>query len=401
MVTMPPAGTAALRVFAAAALWTAGAVVILLFASVPVDASRISDAMTEARIRVGCETWDLAEPRDFSQWLTVLSGEFAWDSGLGATVELAGQHSTGPCAELPLDRGLSGALLLHYGPVAGMWTAQAGVSTPSTAGHLSAEQRGLVRMLGEPVLGFADPDPVRGWRFHLGTVVGIPVRRGVELAGGIGCEIAAAFEPAEGARLDPADRVFALVSIEREGEHSVGRIRVSLSLEGSEKVGAALVRKNRRVGGIEAAARWRLRSVWIGASAALAAANRVTLADPDEYAIWAESGPGRMAQLAFSIAPARGHGCWGSRMLGPSLDIAYRRFMPSGLPFGDGWSLGLFPRVGFSRGGRELAFFLGWSTGRWKTFDPQIPGERESIQGWKAGLEYGWRAKHATGAEER
>lgn len=337
------------------------------------------------QISAGSDHWDLDSAGKPTQFYIAGVGDLALSGdALKCQIEIASQNASWDGEDLDLAESIAGAFLLRYRPDASSWLLQAGAATPASGGDATSGERELLRMLAEPVLDFADPDPARGWRFVGGATRGWALRRGLTVAAGLSGEIATTFEPAPGLRFDPCDRMIGMIGIERELGTTRAHARLAVALEGSESARDMTVRESRRVASMDVAAQRAFGSLLGGMQLAYAHAGHSDYSDPGDFGDFATAGPGEAFEMAGEISAP----LLVIQRITPSLRVGYLRYRPHDLDYADGWSMKIMPGVEHVTTSRVVAIAAGWRTGTARFVD----GARSDLSGWSIEMSYSWRA---------
>lgn len=336
---------------------------------------------------------------ELSQAVAGLWTEVALGQGFEARAEVSAVRGRGLASTFDIEEGISGALLLRYEPRGKSWLVHAGAALPAGPRDLTAGERELIRRFAEPALGFPDPDPVRGWRFHLGAMAGHALSHRLSLYGGAGCELATSYEPAEGVLLDPGNRISGLVGLEGRRDHFCGGVQLAVSFEGQEEAGGRLIRGRRSHIGFRCSGCGRWGGLNLGLSGRLATSGTVEWPAADSYELLEEDGPGRLGAAALSVAPVEPFGFAGPLRLRPSLVASYRRFLPEGLPYGDGWAAAVTPELRLFGNGPQIALAVGWQWGQWRPWYKGSCRGPSDLSGMRVTVRLLWQPASADGGK--
>jgi len=308
--------------------------------------------------------------------------ELAAGRGLEARIEIARVAATR--ARAHLDAALRGALLVRWMPVR-EWLLQAGVGLPAGRNNLGPPERALATLLGDPLFAFSDPDPARGWRFHLGALRGFAVSRRMEVFLGGGMEVAASTSPAPGIRLDPGDRLLTTAAMRVTAGRSDVTARLEAALEGSDRSAGEVLRRKRTLLSGAIGARTALAGLYGSAAVEGQFCNRLSLIDPALLGARMSGGPGFFARLAAEFGLDRPLAWPGALGLRPALGVSYGRLFPNGLPAGEGWTAWIVPRLALVLPAGELQLNGGWGSGSWSEWTPGGSRPARELSGWRWG----------------
>jgi hypothetical protein len=322
----------------APALWRGCALALLCLFS-PGARSQATTPVT-AGVWADAVNWDLkgtaSEETEgaVTQTLTGIWVNFPLTRSVDARFELTSSPTSSPGPSLGFGDLLGGALILRYKSSNGRWRLHGGIGSPSVPGELADDQWSLAQLVGDPVLGFSDPVPIRGWRFHLSGLAGAPLSRVAHLYGGAGYQGFSPYEPAGDIRLEPGHRFTGLVGLNLRWRS--GRLGAELTggIDGEETAEGFVVSHLRL---LAASADW--------------------------------LSMGRAWELL------------------PSLILTCRRYRPGELPVGEGWSVELMPLLDFRTGGKRLSLGAGWHGGEWSAWQGGGREARESIRGLRVKVE--------------
>jgi len=314
--------------------------------------------------------------------------------GLSARLESSGAAARSAGTELELGDNLSGAVVLGYEPPTGPWRLQAGVGTPS-GGELTREERGLLRMLAEPGLCFPVEAPARGWQIHVSVLGGVALQRGLGLYGGAAIDWPAAYEVTSGEKLRPGARLLALAGLEAGDERRGAGLQLSLAFDGRQRLDGREVCGPRTVWGAGASGRTIWRALRGEAGVQMTASEGLRWPSDTELMLDVRSDPAH--RWDFSVVLGLDHGFevvpgWRLR---PLVRATYRRFLPAGLPYGDGWTDRIMPGLELSAGRLQIEASAGWGRGGWRAACGEARGPRQEIEGSVIQLGVQWLAMPA------
>ncbi len=317
--------------------------------------------------------------------------DLALSAALSARVEVSGAASKGLGSELTLGETATGSLLLAYEPRGAAWRLQAGLGLPAGP-DLAAEDRSLLRRIGEPVLGFSEPAPVRGWQAHLAAVAGVSLTRTLALYGGAALDLPGAYDAAPREEVEPGSRLLMLTGL-RGGDGARGwGLELSLGLDGRQKLGGEVIRNRRTHWGLTAEGGTVWGPVRFGLETRLATSNSIRWPSGEQYLVDLRSDPGRLGIVSGSVGLMRGARLGDRWWLRPVLAFSYRRFLPQELPYADGWSRALEPGLEWEAPPWVFDLTLGWVSGRWRPWCEDGRGEAESIDAARVRLACRWRS---------
>ncbi len=375
----------------APALWRGCALVLLCLFS-PGARSQATTPVT-AGVWADAVNWDLkgtaSEETEgaVTQTLTGIWVNFPLARSVDARFELASSPTSSPGSSLGFGDLLAGALVLRYKSSNGRWRLHGGIGSSSVRSDLADDQWSLAQLMGDPVLGFADPVPIRGWRFHLSGLAGAPLSRVAHLYGGAGYQAFSPYEPTGDIRLEPGSRFTGLVGLSLRWRS--GRLGAELTggIDGEETAEGFVVRSRRdHYGAIVTG-----ETVWgaarLGFQGGVSRTGPVSWPDPQDFARSREAGAGKWSHLRLLAASADRLSLGRAWRLLPSLVLTHRRYQPDELPVGEGWSVEIMPVLDFHRSGKRLRLGVGWHGGEWSAWRDGGREARESIHGWRLKVE--------------
>ena len=281
---------------------------------------------------------------------------------------------------------LSGAALLRYERPERGWLIQAGIGLPAGDGDLTTDENALIRHLSDPLGDFADPEPVRPLRLHVGASGGRIINRWLTALAGAGYEHSASHKPLGDLAYDAGARFTARLGLRGAAGDREGQLRVALVWAGRDKLGGERYRDGRRYVSVLLSGRARWVGLSLGLSGTWATSSAVDWLIEGGAGQLVAGGPGQLGGLSAELAPARligGH-------LRPKLTSHYRRHVPDGLPYGDGWLLAFSGGLWVTAGSFAIDLDGGWQSGTWHRW--ANPGyERASdLAGPRASLALSW-----------
>jgi hypothetical protein len=260
---------------------------------------------------------------------------------------------------------------------------QLGCATPSGERELDTAPFFLARRVAEPLLLMPDPDPARGWRMHFSALWGRSLRRGSGLLLGAGADIAAAFRATPDLKLNPADAISAQAAYAWTGPGWRGRARLHAARESAERGSGVVVRGGRMLTGFQLDGGWEASPVYLGAVLGVSRSGRCRVPHPETYGLWRSSGPGSLGSFTLTAEPRTRVGLGNGFHLRPSIEIAWRRILPEGLPHADGWASSTGVHVSIGDQARELALGFVWERGRWRAWEQDVIPRVETLRGWR------------------
>ncbi|MCK4304627.1 MAG: hypothetical protein KAY24_10360 [Candidatus Eisenbacteria sp.] len=348
-----------------------------------------------AGLWVDAGSWEVSGG-DISQSVTGLWMNVAVGPDLEARIEASGSRAENDAASRGFGQGLTGALLVRYQPRGEDWLLQLGAGLPSGGTGLNSSELALIQQIGEPVLGFPDADPVRGWRYHMGGLYGVALSHCMSCYAGAGYEFAASFEPVGDIQLEPGNRLSGLLGLEAEQQGRVrGGLQFMASAEGAEKADGRITRDSRRFLSARLSGQAHLDPLLLDMACQLASTGATQLAALDAYDSFVDAGPGRLGQIAISIASVRSFSLGGQWRIQPSVTCDHRSFTSEGLAYGEGWAASLTPELRLTANEREAVLSVGKCWGKWRPWLGEELGPREEIDGLRVTLELLWRLTEA------
>jgi hypothetical protein len=322
-----------------------------------------------------------------TQTLTGIWVNFPLTRSVDARFELTSSPTSSPGPSLGFGDLLGGALILRYKSSNGRWRLHGGIGSPSVPGELADDQWSLAQLVGDPVLGFSDPVPIRGWRFHLSGLAGAPLSRVAHLYGGAGYQGFSPYEPAGDIRLEPGHRFTGLVGLNLRWRS--GRLGAELTggIDGEETAEGFVVRSKRENYGAIVTGETLWGWARLGFQGGASRTGPVSWPDPEDFGRSREAVAGKWSHLRLLAASADWLSMGRAWELLPSLILTCRRYRPGELPVGEGWSVELMPLLDFRTGGKRLSLGAGWHGGEWSAWQGGGREARESIRGLRVKVE--------------
>jgi hypothetical protein len=317
-----------------------------------------------------------------------LAGTFAWGPRTDARLGLRGSKASGTDARLA--PGASAAVLVRHRPFPD-WRFHCGFATPSGLKELDPASLALARRAAEPLLALPDPDPARGWRFHLSALWDHTPQRGIGLLLGAGVDVAAAFRATPEMELDPADAFSAQAALAWNGPRWRGRARFHAARESAERAGGMVVRGERTLAGLRVEGAFEAPGVRLGGVAGYARSGVCRTLNPEVYGYWLHPGPGSLGELSVAAEPRTALRVRAGILLRPVVEVGWRRMLPGGLPYADGWVTTTGARCTIGDGRREVALGLIWERGRWRAGEYDADPIVQDLRGWRFDLALRWR----------
>jgi hypothetical protein len=345
-----------------------------------------SPIWNEADLTFETTRWEIGESRA-EQSAAVLSGDVAWDERIAAHLELRGSRTTGSQSRIP--PGASAAALVGWQPLP-EWRFQLGCATPSGIRELDAATLGLSRRVGEPVLALSDPDPARGWRAHLSALWGRSPRRGVGLLLGAGADLAASFRATPDLNLNPADAITAHATVAWAVSGWRAHARLHAVREGADRGAGVVIRGGRTLYGFSLGGGLESSPVRLAAGLDVSRSGVCRVPHPEIYGLSRHPGPGTLGRFVLAAEPRVAWDLGGGLRLRPALDVAWRRVLPEGLPFADGWASSAGVRLAIGKDGHELTLGGIWERGRWRAGEEGAGRYAERLRGWRMSAALRW-----------
>jgi hypothetical protein len=331
--------------------------------------------------------WEIPAGR-IAQDAPSVSSDLAWSGRLAAHLEVRGSSASGPARERLAPAG-SFAALVRYRPGTA-WMLQAGAATPSGLRDLDAPSLGLGRVVGEPILALPDPDPARGWRFHVSALWGVEAQRGLGIILGAGGALAGRYDAQRGLVLDPGDEARLQAAISARSGRWRGRLRLTATREGDERVAGVVVRGGRALFGAQLDGAVLAGGARLSLAGDYARSGVCRVPHPEIYGVWLHPGPGSLGAISLAFEPRRALSLGGRRALRPGLELLWRRVTPKNLPVADGTVTGAGARLAIGDGGRELALGASWESGRWRPWEDGARRAATTFHGWRLRVSLLW-----------
>jgi hypothetical protein len=330
--------------------------------------------------------WELPAGR-VTQVAPSVTGDLAWSDRIAAHLEVRGGGAQGPGARLAPDGSF--AALVRYRP-AEAWLLQAGAATPSGLRDLDASSLGLARVVGEPILAMPDPDPARGWRFHVSALWGVAPQRGLGILLGAGGMLAGRYDAQRGLRLDPGDEARLQAAITARSGRWRGALRLNATREGDERVSGIVVRGGRTLFSAQLDGSVLAGGARLSLAGDFARSGVCRVPHPEIYGVWLHPGPGSLGAISLALEPRGALALGGRRALRPGLELLWRRVTPENLPVADGTATGAGARLAIADRGRELALGATWESGRWRPWEDGARRAAATFRGWRVRVSLLW-----------
>ncbi len=333
-------------------------------------------------------SWEVGDEAAPAQSAVTAFTEIADGSRWHGRIEIG--RSRARASGIDLEKGAGAAFLVRWHPREA-WALQAAVATPCGERRLNAQELDLARMVAEPLLAFPESDPTRGWRFHLGATWGLALSHSSALVFAGGADLAGRFEPIAGVTLDPPDGVSFSAALRAAQGRAEGQLRLATGCDGEERAAGVVVRERRAWAGGELRAGVRLAPVRLEAAAEWVAAGRTRVLHPDVYGAWVPVGVGSCGALRLTCETLRKASLGRGVTLGPSVHASWRRLLPRGLPWGDGWVAEAAAALTAARVPWALSVRIGRRTGSWRAWALDGAGPDQDLRGWMSRFELVWR----------
>ncbi len=284
---------------------------------------------------------------------------------------------------------LAGSAMLVYEPSGRRWRAQLGVGTPCGT-ELAADERELIRLLDDPVLGYPVNGMARGWHLHLGALGGFALRRGLGLFGGVSADRSLAYDAMPGVQLEPGGRLAVLAGLNAGGRQRGGDLRLTLSFDSRQRLDDEEICSGRTNWSANASGH----AIWgilrFEGAAGLDVSGSVRWPSAVERLVDLRSDPGRLAEVTFDLGLDRGLRLGSGWSMRPAISATYRRFVPHDLPLGDGWVRTITPGLELAQGPFSIAVGAGWGSGGWRPWCGETRGPRQDIDGGQVRVALQW-----------
>ena len=315
-----------------------------------------------------------------------LYADLAMSQDWGLHLEWAGTSAEEGGGSLEFGDHHALSLLMHYQRPGASWRLQAGLRT-GTGGHLDEGQLELARRLAEPLLAAPVPEPVTGLRLHAGAVVGYPAARGWDLLAAAGYDYHGDIEPEPETRITGGSVLAGHVGTRLYSEERELSVRLGLERADELDSNGITVREAHTGTTMSLAIAQRLGSLRLVLGGHWISTGDLQWPAAREYGQVVDEGPGVLMGSQFELGAHDGWQWNGSWRVVPALVYAHRRCSPEGLPYGEGWSAHLGPRLIAASEQVRLDLSVYWLDGRWKPYAQGGGSEWDELSGVRFRLE--------------
>ncbi len=315
-----------------------------------------------------------------------LYADLAMSQDWGLHLEWAGTSAEEGGGSLEFGDHHALSLLMHFQRPGAPWRLQAGLRT-GTGGFLDEGQLELARRLAEPLLAAAVPEPVTGLRLHAGAIVGYPAARGWDLLAAAGYDYHGDIEPEPETTISGGSVLAGLVGTRLYNEDRELSLRLGLERAGALDSNGITVRDAHTGTTMSLAIAQRLGSLRLVLGGHWMSTGDLQWPAAREYGQVVDEGPGVLMGSQFELGAYDGWQWNGSWRVVPALVYGHRRCSPDGLPYGEGWSAHLGPRLIAASERVRLDLSVYWLNGRWRPFAQGGGSEWDELSGVRFRLE--------------